>query len=74
VIGLRLQRRDKRRVLLRTDWGAVEEYMEKEVEEGVTYTYVGEAYERLVELKKEKWDRQVVITGRSKPWWKKGTA
>ena len=55
----------------RIDWEAVSKYVEEQKEEEYEYTYVGEAYERLIRLKKEGWERQVVIMGRSKPWWKK---
>jgi len=33
--------------------------------------HVGDAYEWMTRLKEAKWERQVKITGRSKPWWKK---
>ena len=72
IIGLRLQVDNKRKILKRIDWAAVEKYIEEE--KGVRHEelrYVGEAYERLMELKRGKLEREVCTVGQSKRWWKK---
>ena len=57
-----------RKKLRRIDWEAVQKYVEGNT--AAEFHEVGEAYEQLVRLKSENWERDVVITGRSKPWWK----
>lgn len=56
--------------MVRIDWEAVKKYVEGEADDR-EYEYVGEAYERLLHLKRGGWEGVVVITGKSKPWWKR---
>ena len=51
-------------------WGAVQKYIEEEGDKAASFDEVGEAYRVLVRLKRQRPEREVVITGRSKPWWK----
>jgi len=75
IIGLKKDERYKRKQVKRINWEAVQEYVRDEEEGkkvcGKNLTYVGEAYEKIVQLKEEKWERTVTIVGKSKPWWKK---